>query len=263
MLGASQRISMAEILFVPRLRIARSSLVSYLAERPGECRIALPYPKELEGYATGYARGKLGWKRLLGGVAGILGPYAQPWLKIEEPLLRGLRLVADRRDYFGLFFYRSADAILRSAEAQLELVRLVLRSAIREEVDVDEWRELIAKIGRSERGELYRQLEDLLEDGYSLVTESREVAGGLSRRRGVPVREVLRGYIRTPIEELWRSAEVDEKAVEAFIRYIRDYLVTSRSLDEAYFRWIVDNHPSAMLSEFARKILKELKTWPT
>ena len=121
--------------------------------------------------------------------------------------------------------------------------------------DAARWRELLGPMGRSLKRSVEKQLPLVLTEirggGHWLWVSgihTREAASSLVRD-GHSCRVVLLGkpYVGTPLEalqaEFAEGNPTDERVlylVERHIEFLRDYVIPSLDLDEAYDRWLAD-----------------------
>ena len=134
------------------------------------------------------------------------------------------------------------DAVSFSVEAGL----LVAKTVITGRVDVDAWLALLSKVGEP------REEADLI--SFRLMGKAFIVA----TRAGTRIARILSGkgvlldlvelgpYVPTPLERLLEGPR-DPRRVERLVlehaEYVRNYVLTSRDLDEAYMKWVKRVHP--------------------
>ncbi len=122
-------------------------------------------------------------------------------------------------------------------------------------VDATSWRELLDPIGESLRRSIEKQLPRILgeirQGGHWLWVSGVHARGAAPAlaREGHSCRVVLLGkpYFGTPLEalqaELAEGNPTDERVlylVNCHIGFLRDYVMPSSDLDEAYDRWLAD-----------------------
>jgi hypothetical protein len=201
----------AQVLLAPKLRLARMKLASTLMELAGEVEgIALPYPKELERVLSLYAKGVVGYQRLMEAIRESMQGFSSSWLWVEEPLLLALPRLGVRRV---LCYLRSAAEAFSSAA---ELVSLAFRARVTGRIDLEEWRKAL------------RGGDVEVREGY--VTIASRAPQGLQARDtwGLPY----------PPAEALDPANLSEEAVKEYVDYVFNYITRSRNLDEAYLRWL-------------------------
>jgi len=201
----------AQVFLAPKLKLARMKLANMLMELAGELEgVALPYPKELEKVLNLYARGVVGYQRLVETVRESMQGFSSSWLWVEEPLLLALPRLGVRRV---LCYLRSAADIFSSAA---ELVTLAFRARVTGRVDLEEWKKVLGA-GNVEARE-----------GYVTIASSAP--------RGLQARDTW-GLPYPPPESL-DPDNLSEKAVREYVDYVFNYITRSRNLDEAYLRWL-------------------------
>ncbi len=230
----------ALVLFVPRLRIARAFALNYIAELAGKFEeLSLPYPVELERSLRAYARGIVDWSSLKRRVERLLGFYARAWLKVEEPLVRGLRALYEISE-FSITLYGTLESVNKRLEGALELARLVLRTKIGRRVELGEWMKVI---GSAATPSIPRARE-----GSVVVVEQRPSCAHV---------EVLPGYVDSPADKLAKTEGSGlAEAVREYVEYVTEYVLRYRDVDEAYFRWLLDKHPETPLARAVREYLE-------
>uniref|UniRef100_A0A7J3X6X6 Uncharacterized protein n=1 Tax=Thermofilum pendens TaxID=2269 RepID=A0A7J3X6X6_THEPE len=182
-----------------------------LMELAGELEgIVLPYPKELERVLNLYARGVVGYQRLVEAIRESMQGFSSSWLWVEEPLLLALPRLGVRRV---LCYLRSAAEVFSSAA---ELVSLAFRARVTGRIDLEEWRKALGSISVE------------VKEGY--VTVASRAPRGLHAQDtwGLPY----------PPAETLDPASLSEEAVREYVEYVFNYITRSRNLDEAYLRWL-------------------------
>ncbi len=235
----------ARVIFVPHLRLGRALLVNKLVEL-GCHKLALPYPKELRRDLTLYSQGSIGWRELVWRVRELLGDYHRPWLYVEEPLVRGLRILREAAGGLSIVCYESLEELRRGLEGRYGLLALALRRRVGLSVSPEEVRRHL----RGGDGALVKVLARVVELGYVAVVTDRGLASALADE----VLEVLPGYVESPAERILKCP--DERTFEEFVKYIFDYVLTSENADVAYFRWLADTYPESELARRAADLIR-------
>ncbi len=181
------------------------------------------------------------------------------WEYRVQPILKAVRGIMNKRHRLGLWCYKSQrmeELSIRTAE---KAARLILRSNLSGKVEVDEWMGMLTRFleesGKSLKDEA-RYIAERFEGGIGVCLSDfygREL-GELLIKEGLDARftYAFKPYHFTPLEVLlrefgrWRLRGLPplEERVEELVRchseFVRDYILTSESYDEAYFRWLRD-----------------------
>ncbi len=238
------------IVFIPRLRLARAQALGALANISDKARgLALPYPVELARTVRAYVKGKVSWEDVKLRLRRLLGVYGGIWLKIEEPLLRGLKELG----FADLVFTARARGIVKGFTSALELLAYALRLRLGAAVNPSEVYSLTHRLRP------YIGFEPgLAARGYAVIVDSLRIAQVLAE--SFRLVNVMPGYVETPLEELiWAGRGEVLEALRRYTNFVFNYLTTSRDLDEAYLRWVVDEYPESYLAREARKLLLLLR----
>lgn len=196
------------LFYAPRLRLARMKLAEALLGLEEVRGIALPYPRDMERILNLYAQGYVGWQRVFEEARERMPGYYRSWLWTEEPLIRALPILGARvRCYLP-----PTDEVFREAS---ELVILAFRVRVTGRVNLDEWRKAIG----GER--------------VAPPNEQVTVASVPHEGEGVDV-----WGLPYPPSELLASGQLTEELVREYVDYVFSYIVHSRTLDEAYLRWL-------------------------
>jgi hypothetical protein len=184
------------------------------------------------------------------------------WEYEMEPILLAIRGISNRRPGLEIWCYRQSGFVQLSAHLATNVAKLVLRASITERARVDDWRALIT--------EFLEASADVLDEETEYVAERSKGRGNHICIRGMDGRifrdrlsehklkanlvYVLLPYYFTPIEILTREMKRELKGspksrnrnlqiIEHHIDFVRQYVLTSRNYDEAYFKWVTDMAP--------------------
>jgi len=179
------------------------------------------------------------------------------WEYAEKPILLAVKGILNERPELEIWCYKRPEAVQLSVRVAEEIARLVLRTCLTGKVDLDEWRSLLRRFSEASAG--------FLEDEAEYVAErarGKERAICISGINGRRLKEHLSRckvkaslsypvvpYHLTPIEVLVRevererrsSVEDDERIIKIIryhVNFVRNYILTSRTYDEAYFKWV-------------------------
>lgn len=188
--------------------MARLKLSEKLLDLGEEIRgVYVPYPREMERVVNLYARGEVGWDRVVEEARRGMPEFYRGWLWVEEPLIRSLRVLGARVACYG----DKLEGLYRSAG---EFLSALLRVRVTGEVRLEEWRKLLSRS------------EVPVREGYVTVS-SFSVPGATNVD--------VWGLPYPPTDE---PDVGSEGWVRELVEYVFDYLVTSRNVDEAYVKWL-------------------------
>jgi len=209
--------------------------------------LLLDFPQELEGTVDSLRSGAP-LEAAEEAVDQLLGGYSKSWLYRNRPVLESLRDMPEAE----VVCTGRLEEEGRMMEDRMSLALLEYRTMVGRVV-VSRWREALRKASRNLH-------ESVVAQGRRILKAIREggrwlcIAGVYARRleqtlrsHGHPSAAVLLGrpYLGTPLEAL--SAELaegdpsDERVrylVELHLDFLRNYVMVSPALDEAYDSWL-------------------------
>jgi len=244
-------------LAVPKIRKSFMKAASYLGET--KCNaILIPVPRTLQRFIEEYVLGapyelfaeKLRRSKL------ILEPLA-PWTRIVEPLLRSLREMKHKPKRLDIFCYGDPICEEKSAETAVKISTLTFNVASTGKIDLEAWRELLESELLVEAEAFERETSFTVDvvKGYSDTVFVSGVKGGpiLKRLRSAGYDAQLE-YIDlphyfTPLQILRNEIGLESRGklltedrmkelIRGHVGYVREYILKSSDLDEAYLRWI-------------------------
>ncbi len=231
-----QRIVVAE---VPRLKTYAPLLVKAMASlRPDT--VLLPLPRGLEKEAVEEAlsgRDPSGVISERTGLPSLIFSYATHILFL---LVRESRLEAE------LLFYRSLENLYEDFRASVEAVSLLAITLTTGRVPVERWLRLLS-LAKSVSGD-YAFVANRARGLTLLVCSWGSNAHRYLKQLGLEV-SVLRvaPYVPLPLEALLAMEKPSPEDVERLVRehakFVSEYLVVSRDLDEAYLKWLERERP--------------------
>ncbi|RLI12545.1 hypothetical protein DRO35_02845 [Candidatus Bathyarchaeota archaeon] len=244
-------MSKIDVLIVPKLR--KSSLKAAKILRSSNYRVIfLDFPSNLQSLISEYIASHLKLQDLLCKIESLrlIPEPVSSWLYLNNPLLEALKRL---RKPAKVYCYGDVDYCHILAETSAKIARLTLRASITGRIDVKEW---IRTLEERCRSEILEAEADFI--GYKAEDESICITGisgwkiaKYIRRYGyqVRVRCVERLYHFKPLETLMflmDTGSLTRKTATNLIRehveFIREYLLTSKDLDEAYYSWIHKKH---------------------
>ena len=245
------------VLAVPKLRKSFMKASSYLEQTKFNA-ILIPVPRTIQRFIEEYVLGapyelfveKLRSSKL------ISEPLA-PWTRIIEPLLRALREMKHKPEQLDIFCYRDPTYEEKSAETAVKLSTLTFKVASTGKIDLEPWRELLESELLVEAEAFERETSftvDVVED-YSDTVFISGVKGGpiLKRFRSAGYDAQLQyidlPYYFSPLQILRNEVRLEsrgrlltedrmEELIREHVGYVREYILKSSDLDEAYLRWI-------------------------
>ncbi len=179
------------------------------------------------------------------------------WRYWAEPILLAIRGIINRKKHLKVWCYRLPDSIRFSAKVATEVARLTLRTSLTGKIKVDEWSDLIERFMKFSRGSLEKEAKFIskrireVKRSICLSDMTGRILKDLLLKMGInaTLRYPFLPYHFVPIEVLTRiirfkildKTEKDRRItqiVKNHISFIREYVLTSQTYDEAYFRWI-------------------------
>jgi len=220
--------------------------------------ILIPIPRTLQTFIEEYVLGapyelfieKLRRSKL------ISEPLA-PWTRMIEPLLRALREIKHKHQQSNVFCYSDQAYEEKSAQTAAKISMLTLNFASTGKTDLNAWRkplesELLMEAETFERETSFTL--DVIKDYPDTICVSGVKGGSIFKQLRSAGHDAQLEYIDlpyyfTPLQILRneiglesRGKVLTEDRMEELIRehvgYVREYILKSSDLDEAYLRWI-------------------------
>ena len=262
-------MSRVSVLAVPKLRKSFMKAASYLEET--KCNaILIPIPRTIQRFIEEYALGapyelfveKLRRLKLISEPLG-------PWTRMIEPLLRALREMKHKLKRLEIFCYADPTYEERSAQTAVRISTLTFNVASTGKIDLDAWRELLASelLMKAEAFERETSFAvDIVEDYSDTVFVSGVKGGSIYKRLRSSGHDAQLEYIDlpyyfTPLQILRNEIELErkrkvltedrmEELIREHIGYVREYILKSSDLDEAYLRWTARYRPRFISEDF-------------
>ena len=230
--------------------------------------ILIPIPRTLQTFVEEYVSGapyelfveKLRRSKL------ISEPLA-PWTRIIEPLLRVLREMKHTHRRLDIFCYGDQAYEEKSAQTAVKISMLTFNLASTGKIDLDAWRKALESESLSEAEAFERETSftvDVVEDYPDTVCISGVKGGSIFKRLRSSGHDAQLEYIDlpyyfTPLQILRNEIELEsrgkrltddrmEELIRQHARYVREYILKSSDLDEAYLQWIA-TYRSRFISE--------------
>lgn len=243
-----------EILAAPNLRTSYMKTVGYLKEMDHDS-LFLNFPENLEPLVRDLGENRLSYRVFIEEVRErkLLPEPINGWRYTAEPILKSLRVVKLYRRELEIHCYKDVNYNLLSADIATKIARLTLRATMTSRINVEDWKDILRK-GMSYRREALEIEADSIHEkaGHRSVCVSGLNGRNLEQRligKGLRVSliEIEEFYHPTPLEILEERLskgdmpnEEAEALVKEHLKYVRDYILTSRNRDQAYYQWVYD-----------------------
>ncbi len=253
------RLGLTRVLLVlyPELRISSLKVVGLLGEvARGFRAILLNLPSEMEDAVRGLALGESSYEELLEEVhrEGYIPEPLEAWEYTFRPILEALPRI--HYPELQVRCYGGREEEFARVEGAVRIAQLTLRTALRGEVELDEWRDALIQsisLDRDSIVEEARRIRGLVQgDSICLAEVGGRSLKGLLTASGLVVRVhyVERPYHFAPLAILKRRMArgyVDDRELERLVRchvdYIRRYIYRFESRDRAHYEWTYENIP--------------------
>ncbi len=236
-----------DVLIVPSLRSSAVKAANMLIN--GNYNVVfLNYPCNLQSSIRSYAHGFASLKDLIAYIKrGRLIPEpANSWLYLNEPILDALqKLGKDVK----IFCYKDVDQYHMLTYVASKIASLTLRVNLTGKVDADEWIKTLRSASKTETADWEAEIVAFKAegktaclagiDGWKLAKSIRK----FGHRTYVKCAERL--YCLKPLETLeillekgkltWEDAE---KLIREHAEFIRDFVLATCNIDEAYCSWL-------------------------
>jgi hypothetical protein len=239
---------MAEIclIIVPYLRSSARKAAEIVKNM--ECdAIFLNFPRNLQSIISDYVSGRISLSGMLSKIeAGRFLPEPLgAWLYLNEPILEALSRISEATK---VYCYCDVDYYHMSFEVASKIACLTARASVTGKINVEEWMRVI-KEHMSETLMFEAEIVGIKARGCCICLTGLsgwKMAKHLrSMGHQVRVRCVERLYIFKPLEILEALIEQSklfpeeaERLIWRHVNFIRDYVLTSENLDEAYRKWV-------------------------
>lgn len=248
-----------EIVAAPNLRISRMKVSRYLKETNYDT-LLLDFPRNLENLTRELAGGELSYESFIEEVKErqLMPEPIESWTYTAEPLLRSLPKLKSRRPELELYCYEDVNYTKTFSKIATKITQLTLRANITGKIDIEEWKDAL-------REEVDYRWEALNEEanliceiaGQESICTSGLDGEELKQRlieKGCQINlvKIEESYCPTPLEILkGKLAKGDveneeaERLVKKHLKYVKRYILTSKTRDQAYFRWVYDEFPES------------------
>ena len=245
------------VLVVPKLRKSFVKAASYLRLKSHDA-ILIPIPRTLQTLIEDYALGapyELFVEKLK--LSKLVSEPLAPWIHIFEPLFRVLREIKHTHQLLNIFCYKDPAYEEKSTQIAVEISMLTFNTASTGKIDLDVWRRLLESKLLAEAEAFQQEASFIfgLAESYSDTVCISGIRGGaVFKRLGSLGRDVQLAYIDlpyffTPLEILRNEIQLEsrrgrltnhrmEELIHEHIRYVRECILRSSDLDEAYLRWV-------------------------
>lgn len=233
----------------PELQETRSQAARYLEKI--ECQsLLLPFPQGLDELVAQIGEG-LPYNYVIGQLikSDLIPPPLETWERRAKPLLEALPKIKDGQDtqfycYDDPFFIEFPRQIL------VEITALTLRTSISGNIEPERWRALLQKEQKHQEPAFLRELEFIIKKASNhdesacvynwnadyIISELKKEGFEINLKCiGKRYSPLPLDVLRNKIEEI--SDEELKKLVRWHIKYLREYVLPSQNLDDAYQKW--------------------------
>jgi len=247
-----------QVLATPNLRTSYMKVVDYLKRLSCEA-LFLNFPENLELLIRDLVKNRLSYRAFIEEVRErkLVPEPIEGWRYTAEPILKALAEARLRKAKLECHCYADPRYTKLSLDVSSEIATLTLRANIGREIDLEDWRSILLKGISLRRDALNKEADSIHEkaigecscvsnlDGENL--EQRLTEKG-HKTNLINVEEF---YHRAPLEMLEErlakgdiSNEEAEKLVRDHLDYVKNYILTSRNRDQAYYKWVYEKVPS-------------------
>lgn len=236
-----------DVLIVPSLRASALKASNILVSSHYDV-VFLNFPHNLQTVVSSCVLGITTFRELVDKInCGRLVPEpVSSWLFLNEPLLEALQNLGRN---VKVYCYRDVDHNHILADAASKIANLTFRVNVTGKVDVAEWIKILKETFRPELTELEAEFIGLKAENRSACISSLSGWKLAQRIRmfghTVKTRCVEKLYCFRPIEtfevllEKGKLTQEDgEKLIREHAKFIRDYVLNAKNIDEAYRLWV-------------------------
>lgn len=241
------------VVVTPQLKRSNEKVAAYL-EKTEHDGLFLPFPKGTEEHVARLAEGSPLHYLIYELKKSELAPEPlKPWISSTEPLLRVLPRLRTTNEALRLYCY--GDLLYRkySFEVAVTISTLILRTSMTGKIDTEEWKQVFKKDLEFRKEALSRET-----DFVALKASCHDITICVSNLHGQYMVSQLRqegynvqlkcldpSYTPTPIECLQgtlNAGEISDKRLKKIIlsqvKYVKEFVLTSDNIDEAYQKWL-------------------------
>jgi hypothetical protein len=247
-----------EVLASPRLKHARGELAGYLRNARFDA-VFLPLTPRLEPFLRMFLEG-VPYEELRYPMSRLVSGPSRRWEEEYLPIFKALREAFSRSPRISIYLYGGSELDARLAEVTSQMTSMLVRGLLSDEVDSEAWRAALEKYACFWDKSLHEKC-DLLEmpamrHNLSICIYEGLGAGKLAealRGRGIRVRVLYFGtpHVKLPIDVLksyfvYLRGEIGDREIRELIRaqlrFLKEYVMRSKDLEEAYRKWVLDNY---------------------
>ncbi|RLE80508.1 MAG: hypothetical protein DRJ51_05695 [Thermoprotei archaeon] len=243
---------MINILYIaPKLKVYYEILARELRElfvRGIYRQTYLPLPRGLEAELVRYVLKK----DFKGFILSILDLLELPEVYYKsfhylKPLFKALENLASRMEELEVYCYLDPSSERMRLLTSSEVVALIARTMFLEEVPLKEWKKLLESHKRVITENELRYIVRNIETPFIIITgfEGRLLKKLLLEHGFKTSLKYVAPYIFTPLEQLIRiasSRSLSNQEIKELVlghcRYIKEYILPCKDVDEAYLKWI-------------------------
>ena len=240
-------MSRIDVLIVPSLRSSAEKAAEILADFRYDM-IFLNLPMNLQSLISEYISRSISLQELISkiGRMKLIPESITSWLYLNEPLLK----ILGRMDKpIKAYCYVDVNYYHVLFEAAVRIARLTFKTNVTGRIDVNEWISVLREHIRPEAMKQEAEFISLKARGDSICIAGlsgwrmARILRGFGHK--VKVRSAEKLYLFKPLEILEALMErrnlthkVAEELIREHARFIRDYVLTFKNLDRAYYSWI-------------------------
>ncbi len=261
-------MNMFSIFAVPKLRKSFQKVANYLRQTRHDA-VLIPIPRTLQTLIEEYVVGapyELFIEKLK--LSKLISEPLAPWTRVVEPLLYALREIKHKHQLLDIFCYGDPAYEEKSAQAAVKISMLTFDAASTGRIDLGIWRELLESELLMEAEAFEREASFTVDvaEGYSDVVCVSGVKGGAIFKRirsaghnaqleyidlpyFFPPLQILRNEIGLEARGRRLSDDRMEELIREHVGYVREYILKSSDLDEAYLRWVATYRSKFILED--------------
>ena len=238
-----------EVVAAPEFKKWRTMAAEYLKETEPEY-LLLRFSKSLEGYIVQFVEG-LPYEYVIDELrrSQLVPEPMGAWEYSAEPLLKVLPHIRNANLNLEVYCYGDPFYNQESMKVLLEAASLTLRGTITGQIDTEKWRKLLKKEKGYRKEALRRETDSVIiqaskhEESVCVTNSNTIYVVSELKEEGFEVRQKNIGFPcpPTPLEILRKEIEDEpeisderiEELVHSHIKYIREYVLLSKDLDQA------------------------------
>lgn len=248
-----------KIVIAPNLKLPNIRIAEQIIRSIEHDNILIHTYEELEPQVKALADGRIAYEKFIENISKsrlALQPIGS-WLYSLDPILKAIERIKKINSNVEVYCYKDLRSEMKLHEISAQIFILTAKSKILGKINLKDWKKTLKQRitlrNRILETEAYKIHEKAQGESLCTAGSSGFMLGEKLSQMGhkVELEDFMEEYYPTPLEELetkLSTGEVSDEETKVYIKeylnYIENYILKSDNLDQAYYQWLYDNHPS-------------------